>query len=103
MAMDPVTCPKCEGANPGKEIHTRKTCPSCGADLAKLVRKRLATLHPTPPPPPPSPPFLIAQAAWLSLLAPCVSIAVKLLARRALNESPLGMRALAIVCLLIIV
>jgi hypothetical protein len=103
MAMDPVTCPMCEGAIPGKEIQTVKTCPSCGADLSALVRKRLAMLRPAPAPAPQPPPFLIAQAALFSLLAPCFGIAVNLLGHRALSGNPVGMRMLGTVCSLLIV
>ena len=102
MAIDPVTCPMCEGAIPGKEIHTVKTCPSCGADLSALIRQRLARKLPTTPSPPQPAPFM-AQAAWLSLLAPCFSIAVHLFGRRALSGSAVGMFVLAAICSLIIV
>jgi hypothetical protein len=39
---DPVVCPLCQGAIPGSEILQAKNCPSCGADLAKEVKRRLA-------------------------------------------------------------
>src|SRR5436190_15921866 len=97
MAMDPVTCPMCQGAIPGEEIHTVRTCPSCGADLSALIRQRLATQRPVSPPPPQTPSFIV-QAAWFSLLAPCVCIAVNLFARRALEGSPVGMFVLGAAC-----
>ena len=100
--MDPVTCPMCGGAIPGKEIRILMNCPSCGADLSALVRRRLAMLRPTPAPPP-KPPWFIAQAAWCSRLAPCFSVAVNLLSRRALGGSPVGMLVLETVCSLVIV
>ena len=101
MAMDPVTCPMCQGAIPGKEIHTLKNCPSCGADLSALIRQRLATLLAATTPPP-QPTSFIARAPWFSLLAPCFSIAVNLFGRRALSGSPLGMLVLGAVCSLVI-
>ena len=101
MAMDPVTCPMCQGAIPGKEIHTLKTCPSCGADLSALIRQRLASQLPATTPPP-QPASFIAQAALFSLLAPCFGIAVYLFGRRALSGSPVGMLVLGAVCSLVI-
>jgi len=98
--MDPVTCPMCQGAIPGKEIHTLKTCPSCGADLSALIRQRLATLLPKAPPPQPS--WFITRAAWLSLLAPCFSSVAILIGRRLLTRSPAGMLVLGSVCSLFI-
>ena len=102
MVIDPVTCPMCEGAIPGKDIRTVKNCPSCGADLSGLVRQRLAKLNPAPPPPPPQA-WFIAQAAWFSLFAPCLTLTVYLLGRRALNESPVGVAVIGTVCSLVIV
>ena len=102
MAMDPVTCPMCDGAIPGKEIHLRNTCPSCGADLSALIKRRLARQHPTPVPEPRSNPFK-TQAALLSLLAPCFSIALNLFGHGAVSESPVGMLVLGAVCSLFIV
>src|SRR5688500_4321366 len=102
MVIDPVTCPMCEGAIPGKDIRTVKNCPSCGAALSRLVLQRLAKLHPAPPPPPPQP-WFIAQAAWFSLLAPCLTLVVHLLGRRAISESPVGMAVIGTVCSLVIV
>ena len=101
MAMDPVTCPLCEGAIPGKEIHLLKNCPSCGADLSALVRRRLAAL--LPPKAPPEPSAFMTQAGLLSLLAPCFSIAVNLFGRRAVSGSRVGMLVLGTVCSLFIV
>ena len=101
MAMDPVTCPMCQGGIPGKEIHILNNCPGCGADLSALVQKRLAMLRPPPAPPPPTP-FFLAQAVWFSLFAPCFSVAVHLLGSRAFNGSPAGMRLLETVCTAII-
>src|SRR5688500_14329517 len=98
MAMDPVTCPMCEGGIPGKEIHILNTCPGCGADLSALVQKRLAMLRPTPAPPPPPTPFFLAQAAWFSLFAPCFSVAVHLLGSRAFSGSHAGMRVFGMLC-----
>ena len=101
--MDPVTCPMCEGAIPGKEIHTVKTCPGCGADLSALVRRRLAELQKIPPAAlPPQPSSFPAQAAAFSLLAPCLSIATNLLGRPAVSGSRVGMLVLGTVCLLFI-
>jgi len=101
MAMDPVTCPMCQGAIPGKEIHTVNTCPSCGADLSALVRQRLATLLAAKTPPP-QPTSFITRAAWFSLLAPCFGLAVYLFGQRALSGSPVGMLVLGVVCSLVI-
>jgi len=106
MAMDPdpdpVTCPMCEGAIPGNEIHTLKTCPSCGADLSALIRQRPATQHPgTPPPPQRS--WLITRSAFLSILAPCVGIAVYLFGFETLSGSPVEKLVLGAVCSLFIV
>ena len=101
MFMDPVTCPMCEGAIPGREIRTVETCPSCGADLSQLIRRRLATQLPAPNPPPQSTSF-IARAPLLSLLAPCFGMAVYLLGRRVLNGSPVDMRLLGAVSLAVI-
>src|SRR5436309_7044513 len=99
--MDPVTCPMCQGAIPGKEIRTLKNCPSCGADLSALIRRRLATQLSAGTPPPQSSSF-IARAALFSLLAPCFGIAVYLFGRRALSGSPVGMLVLNAVCSLVI-
>ena len=101
MAMDPVTCPMCQGGIPGKEIHTLKNCPGCGADLSALIRQRLATLLAATTQPPQPAPF-IAQAGLFSLLAPCFGIAAYLFGRRALNGSPVGMLVLGAVCSLVI-
>ena len=60
-------------------------------------------LYPAPPPPPPPTPFLVAQAAWFALLAPCVSLAVNLFGHRNLTGSPFEIRLLATVCSLIVV
>jgi hypothetical protein len=98
--MDPVTCPMCQGAIPGKEIHTLKTCPSCGADLSALIRRRLAQLAAKTPPPQPT--SFRARAAWFSLLAPCLGIVVYLFGRRALGGSSVGMLVLGAVCSLVI-
>jgi len=99
--MDPVDCPMCPGAIPGKEIRTVKTCPSCGADLSKLIRQRLAAQLPAASPPPQSTSF-IAHAPLLSLLAPCFGIAVYLFGRRALSGSPVEMLLLGAVSLPVI-
>src|SRR5215471_12141887 len=99
--MDPVTCPMCEGAIPGKEIRSVKTCPSCGADLSKLIRRRLATQRPATNPTPQSTTF-IARAALLSLLAPCLGIAVYLFGRRAFSGSRVEMLLLGAVSFLVI-
>jgi len=99
--MDPVTCPMCEGAIPGKEIRTVRTCPSCGADLSELIRRRLMAQLPVANPPPQSTP-LIAQAALFSLLAPCLSIAVYLFGRRALSGTSVGLLVVGAVSLLLI-
>jgi hypothetical protein len=64
----------CHGAIPGKEIHSLKTCPSCGADLSEQVKKRLATLPPPPAPPPTPTSFFMSQAGFLSILAVCLVI-----------------------------
>ena len=101
MAMDPVTCPMRQGGIPGKEIHTLKNCPACGAELSALIRQRLATQLPATTPPP-QPTSFIARAAWFSLLAPCFSIGVYLFGRRALSGSPVGMLVLGAVCSLVI-
>src|SRR5215831_11258429 len=90
MFMDPVTCPMCEGAIPGKEIRSVKTCPSCGADLSKLIGRRLAAQLPATNPPP-EPTSFIGRAALLSLLAPCFSTALYLFGRRALSGRPVEM------------
>src|SRR5213593_2991600 len=100
MAMDPVTCPLCLGAVPGKELHTVKTCPGCGADLSALIRQRLATQLPATTLPP-QPASFTDRAAWFSLLAPCFGIAVNLFGRRALSGSPVGMLVLGAVCSLV--
>src|SRR5258707_10988488 len=104
MAMDPdpITCPMCEGAIPGNEIQTLKTCPSCGADLSALVRRRLATQHPATPAPPERP-WLMTRAAFLSILAPCVGIAVYLFGFETLSGSPVEKLVLGAVCSLFIV
>jgi len=99
VMVDPVTCPMCEGAIPGNEIYTAKSCPSCGADLSKLVRRRLAALRPAKEPPPQSSSF-IAHSALFSLLAPCFGIAY-MFGCRALSENPGGMLALGAVSLLV--
>src|SRR5262245_10032261 len=100
MAMDPVTCHMCEGAIPGNEIHTRNTCPSCGADLSAPVRRRRAQLAAATAPPQPT--SFIARAAWFSLLAPCFGLAVYLFGRGALSGSPPGMLVLGAGCSLVI-
>jgi RsiW-degrading membrane proteinase PrsW (M82 family) len=51
--------------------------------------------------PPPPPPSFIDHAALFSLIAPCIGIAVILLGRRALSESPVGMPLVGAVCSLI--
>jgi hypothetical protein len=86
----------CEGAIPGKELPTVKNCPSCGADLSRLVRQRLAALAPKDPPPQPT--SFTTHAAFVSLVLPCVGIVVKLIGAAALGESPVGMLVLGIVC-----
>ena len=101
IVMDPVTCPMCQGAIPGKEIRMATTCPGCGADLSALVRQRLAAQRPAANPPPQSTSF-IAQAALISLLAPCFGMAVYLFGRRALSGSPVGMLGVGAVSLLVI-
>ncbi len=98
---DPVTCPLCEGAIPGNELRMVKNCPSCGADLSHLVRQRLARRLPAANPPP-QPTSFLAHAALLSLLAPCIGLAVYLFGWRALNESAVGMLVLEAVSLLVI-
>jgi hypothetical protein len=95
MLMDPVNCPMCNGAIPGKEIRTLNSCPSCGANLSGLIRKRLGAQLPAIIPPPQSSSFL-AHAALLSLLAPCIGIAVYLVGDRA------GMDVLEVFSLLVI-
>ena len=102
MAMDPVTCPMCDGAIPGNEIHILKTCPSCGADLSALVRRRLAPQLP-PKAAPREPSKFMAQAALFSLLAPCFSIGLNLFGRQAVSGSRIGMLVLGAVCSLFIV
>ena len=102
MAMDPVTCPMCDGAIPGNEIQIQKTCPSCGADLAVLIRRRLAKQPPTAAPVP-QPSRFIPQAASFSLLAPCFGIAVNLFGHGAVRGSQIGMLVLGAVCCLFIV
>ena len=99
--MDPVNCPMCQGAIPGKEIRTVKTCPSCGADLSKLIRWRFAAQLPATNPRPRSTSFL-PQAALLGLLAPCFSIAVYLFGRHALSGSSVGLLLLGAGSLLVI-
>ena len=99
--MDPVTCPMCEGAIPGREIRSVETCPSCGADLSKLIRQRL-TIQLPPANPPPQPTSLIARAALLSFVAPCFGIAAYLFGRRVLGGSPVEMRLLGVVSLAVI-
>lgn len=99
--MDPVTCPMCEGAIPGREIRSVKTCPSCGADLSKLIQRRLATQLPATDPPP-EPPRFIARAALFSLIAPCLGIALYLFGRNALSRSPVEMLLLEPVSFLVI-
>jgi hypothetical protein len=101
IAMDPVTCPMCQGAIPGKEIRTARICPGCGADLSALIRQRLGRQLPATHPPPRSTSF-IARAALFSLLAPCFSIALYLVGRRALSGSPVEMLMLGAVALLVI-
>ena len=99
--MDPVTCHMCQGGIPGKEIQTLKNCPSCGADLSALVRRRLAQLAAKNAPPPQGSSF-IARAALFSLLAPCFAIVVNLLGRQALSGSHPGMLMLGAVCSLFV-
>ena len=99
--MDPVTCPMCQGAIPGKEIRTLKTCPGCGADLSALIRQRLAKQLP-PANPPPQSTLFIAPAALFSLLAPGFGLAVYWFGRRALSESPVGLLVLGAVSLLVL-
>ena len=91
----------CEGAIPGNEIRSVKSCPSCGADLSKLVRRRLAAQIPATKPPPQSISF-IAHAALCSLLAPCFGIIVYWFGCRALSGSPAGMLVFGAVSLLVI-
>jgi len=99
--VEPITCPMCQGAIPGKEIHTRTSCPSCGADLSALVRQRLAAeARAMAPPPQPNP--LISQAGLLSLVAPCFGIVVYLFGRRAFTENPNGMLVVGAVCTLVV-
>jgi hypothetical protein len=98
LTMDPVTCPMCDGAIPGNEIQTRSTCPSCGADLAALVRKRLAAKKVPGSPAQSEPTRFKSQAALFSLFAPCIAIAVNLLGHGAVNGSPVGMLALGAIC-----
>ena len=98
--VDHILCPMCQGAIPGKEIHSLKTCPSCGADLSALVRRRLAEEARAMTPPPRPNPF-ISQAGLFSLIAPCVAIVVYLFGRRASSDNPNGMLVAGIVCLLV--
>ncbi len=99
--MDPVSCPMCQGAIPGKEVHITRTCPGCGADLSAQIRQRLATELPVTAPPP-QPTSFSAQAALFSVLAPCLGIAINLYDRGALSGSPVGMIVLGAVCSLLI-
>lgn len=102
MDQDPVTCPMCQGAIPGREIPSVKACPGCGADLSRLIRERIAAQLAAKAPPPP-PPSFIPQAALFSLLAPCFSVLVGFLGRQAINESRVGMLLLGTFCSLFIV
>ena len=99
--MDPVNCPMCDGAIPGKEIRTLTSCPSCGANLSGLIRKRLATKLPGLIPPPQSTSFK-ARAGLLTLLAPFIGIAVYLIGDRTFSEDSLAMLLLGAVSLLVI-
>jgi len=99
--MDPVSCPMCQGAIPGKEIHTTSSCPGCGADLSAQIRERLATELPATAPPP-QPTSFSAQAAMFSVLAPSLGIAINLCGRRTLSENPVGMIVIGAVCSLVI-
>ncbi len=99
--VDPVSCPMCRGAIPGKEIHILKTCPCCGADLSALIRRRLAEQARVFAPPP-QPTSFIVQAGLFSLIAPCLGIAIYLFGRRAFSESAVGMLVLGAVSSLVV-
>jgi len=93
----------CRGAIPGDEIQTAKTCPGCGADLSHLIRQRLTSQGPAAPVSPPRSTSFITQAAWFSILAPCLGVAANLIGRLVLTESPTAIFVLDVICPLVIV